>query len=131
MAGSVNKVILVGNLGADPEIRRLNSGDPVVNDQPSFRMQRGIQPTIRLVVSDCKVVSNAVYRAKSGTCVCCGSRLQWSLGGLLGGVMPHSYVRFHTCRAETSSLVCGVSQTASLAAMDVAWTSGLGDTQGV
>ncbi len=31
MAGSVNKVILVGNLGADPEIRRLNSGDAVVN----------------------------------------------------------------------------------------------------
>lgn len=31
MAGSVNKVILVGNLGADPEIRRMNNGDPVVN----------------------------------------------------------------------------------------------------
>lgn len=31
MAGSVNKVILVGNLGKDPEIRRLNSGDPVAN----------------------------------------------------------------------------------------------------
>jgi len=31
MAGSVNKVILVGNLGKDPEIRRLNNGDPVVN----------------------------------------------------------------------------------------------------
>jgi single-strand DNA-binding protein len=31
MAGSVNKVILVGNLGRDPEIRRLNSGDPVCN----------------------------------------------------------------------------------------------------
>jgi len=31
MAGSVNKVILVGNLGADPEIRRMNSGDAVVN----------------------------------------------------------------------------------------------------
>ncbi|MBO6901403.1 MAG: single-stranded DNA-binding protein [Rhizobiaceae bacterium] len=31
MAGSINKVILVGNLGADPEIRRMNSGDPVVN----------------------------------------------------------------------------------------------------
>ena len=31
MAGSVNKVILVGKLGADPEIRRLNSGDPIVN----------------------------------------------------------------------------------------------------
>ena len=31
MAGSVNKAILVGNLGADPEVRRLNSGDPVVN----------------------------------------------------------------------------------------------------
>jgi single-strand DNA-binding protein len=31
MAGSVNKVILVGNLGRDPEVRRLNSGLPVVN----------------------------------------------------------------------------------------------------
>lgn len=31
MSGSVNKVILIGNLGADPEIRRLGSGDPVVN----------------------------------------------------------------------------------------------------
>ncbi|WP_291842890.1 single-stranded DNA-binding protein [Maricaulis sp.] len=31
MAGSVNKVILVGNLGRDPEIRRMNNGDPVVN----------------------------------------------------------------------------------------------------
>ena len=31
MAGSVNKVILVGYLGRDPEIRRMNSGDPVVN----------------------------------------------------------------------------------------------------
>ncbi|WP_193178175.1 single-stranded DNA-binding protein [Oricola nitratireducens] len=31
MAGSVNKVILVGNLGADPEVRRMNSGDAVVN----------------------------------------------------------------------------------------------------
>jgi single-strand DNA-binding protein len=31
MAGSVNKVILVGNLGKDPEVRRLGNGDPVVN----------------------------------------------------------------------------------------------------
>ena len=31
MAGSVNKVILVGNLGKDPDVRRLNSGDQVVN----------------------------------------------------------------------------------------------------
>ena len=31
MAGSVNKVILVGNLGKDPEVRRMQSGDPVVN----------------------------------------------------------------------------------------------------
>jgi single-strand DNA-binding protein len=31
MAGSVNKVILIGNLGKDPETRRLPSGDPVVN----------------------------------------------------------------------------------------------------
>src|SRR6195256_2825198 len=31
MAGSVNKVILIGNHGRDPEVRRLTSGDPVVN----------------------------------------------------------------------------------------------------
>ena len=31
MAGSVNKVILVGNLGADPEIRRSHAGDPIAN----------------------------------------------------------------------------------------------------
>jgi single-strand DNA-binding protein len=31
MAGSVNKVILVGNLGRDPEVRSLQSGDKVVN----------------------------------------------------------------------------------------------------
>lgn len=28
---SVNKVILVGNVGKDPEVRRMTSGDPVVN----------------------------------------------------------------------------------------------------
>ena len=29
MAGSVNKVILIGNLGRDPEVRYLESGVPV------------------------------------------------------------------------------------------------------
>lgn len=31
MAGSVNKVILVGNLGRDPEVRTMQDGNPVVN----------------------------------------------------------------------------------------------------
>ena len=31
MSGSVNKVILIGNLGRDPEQRNLNDGSPVVN----------------------------------------------------------------------------------------------------
>ncbi len=31
MAGSVNKVILIGNLGRDPEVRRMPSGDAIVN----------------------------------------------------------------------------------------------------
>lgn len=30
MAGSVNKVILVGNLGRDPEVRQTQSGSPIV-----------------------------------------------------------------------------------------------------
>jgi single-strand DNA-binding protein len=31
MAGSVNKVILIGNLGRDPEVRRTSAGDPIVS----------------------------------------------------------------------------------------------------
>lgn len=31
MAGSVNKVLLIGNLGKDPEIRRTQDGKPIVN----------------------------------------------------------------------------------------------------
>jgi len=31
MAGSLNKVMLIGNLGRDPEVRTMNSGDKVVN----------------------------------------------------------------------------------------------------
>jgi len=31
MSGSVNKVILIGNLGRDPEVRRTQNGDPIVN----------------------------------------------------------------------------------------------------
>src|SRR6201999_4121757 len=31
MAGSVNKVILVGNLGKDPEVRRMQDGRPIAN----------------------------------------------------------------------------------------------------
>jgi len=31
MAGSVNKAIIIGNLGRDPEVRTLNDGSPVVN----------------------------------------------------------------------------------------------------
>ena len=31
MAGSINKVILIGNLGADPEIRHTQDGKPIAN----------------------------------------------------------------------------------------------------
>lgn len=31
MSGSINKCTLIGNLTADPEVRRLNTGSPVVN----------------------------------------------------------------------------------------------------
>lgn len=31
MTGSVNKVILIGNVGRDPEIRNMQNGDPIAN----------------------------------------------------------------------------------------------------
>jgi len=31
MAGSLNKVMLIGNLGRDPEVRQMQDGKPVVN----------------------------------------------------------------------------------------------------
>lgn len=31
MAGSVNKVILIGNIGRDPEVRHTQNGDPIVS----------------------------------------------------------------------------------------------------
>lgn len=31
MSGSVNKVTLLGNVGKDPEVRRMTNGDPVVS----------------------------------------------------------------------------------------------------
>jgi single-strand DNA-binding protein len=31
MAGSLNKVMLIGNLGADPEVRTFNNGGKVCN----------------------------------------------------------------------------------------------------
>lgn len=37
---SVNKVILIGNLGADPETRKIKNGDPVCN----FRMATSYKP---------------------------------------------------------------------------------------
>ena len=47
MSGSVNKVILIGNLGRDPEVRKMNSGDSVVSFSLALRValrSRGITP---------------------------------------------------------------------------------------
>ncbi len=35
MSGSINKVTLVGNVGADPEVKRTQDGRPVVNSEHS------------------------------------------------------------------------------------------------
>jgi single-strand DNA-binding protein len=41
MAGSVNKVILVGNLGRDPEVRTMQSGGRVCNLASAARRPSG------------------------------------------------------------------------------------------
>ena len=45
MAGSVNKVILVGNLGKDPEVRHTQDGKPIVNLSASPRLKPGATAT--------------------------------------------------------------------------------------
>ena len=44
MAGSVNKVILIGNLGADPEIRRTQDGRPIANLRWPLRIAGATRP---------------------------------------------------------------------------------------
>src|SRR5262245_39056984 len=45
MAGSVNKVILVGNLGADPEVRRTQDGRATANPRLATSETRTHTPT--------------------------------------------------------------------------------------
>ena len=41
MAGSVNKVILIGNLGADPEIKSFQNGGKIANPHRDVRTVEG------------------------------------------------------------------------------------------
>lgn len=75
MAGSVNKVILIGNLGNDPEIRTMQSGDRVANlsiatserwkDKASGQMQERTQ-WHRIVIFNQPLVSIAEQYLKKG-----------------------------------------------------------------
>lgn len=75
MAGSVNKVILIGNLGADPEIRTMQSGDRVANlsvatserwkDKASGQMQERTQ-WHRVVIFNQPLVGIAEQYLKKG-----------------------------------------------------------------
>lgn len=75
MAGSVNKVILVGNLGNDPEIRSMQSGDRVANlsiatserwkDKASGQMQERTQ-WHRVVIFNQPLVGIAEQYLKKG-----------------------------------------------------------------
>jgi len=76
MAGSVNKVILVGNLGRDPEVRSMQSGDKVCNlsvatserwkDRNSGEMQEKTE-WHRVVVFDQKLAEVAEKYLKKGS----------------------------------------------------------------
>ena len=40
MAGSLNKVLLIGNVGRDPEMRYLQSGEPVTYEEAEHKAPR-------------------------------------------------------------------------------------------
>jgi len=66
-----------------------------------FRMQRGVQPTIRLLslivaIGRSRFVGLA-FQVCPGTYARRGSILVWSLKGLSGGVMLRSFVRCDHC----------------------------------
>ena len=39
---TLNKAILIGNLGADPDLRSANSGNVIVNNVIAYSAQRGV-----------------------------------------------------------------------------------------
>jgi single-strand DNA-binding protein len=85
MAGSVNKVILVGNLGRDPEIRSMQSGDKVCNlsvatserwkDRNSGEMQEKTE-WHRVVIFDQKLAEVAEKYLRKGAKVFLEGQLQ-------------------------------------------------------
>ena len=85
MSGSVNKVMLVGNLGRDPEIRSMQSGDKVCNlsvatserwkDRNSGEMQEKTE-WHRVVIFDQKLVDVAEKYLQKGAKVFLEGQLQ-------------------------------------------------------
>lgn len=85
MSGSVNKVILVGNLGRDPEVRSMQSGDKVCNlsvatserwkDRNSGEMQEKTE-WHRVVMFDQKLVEVAEKYLQKGAKVFLEGQLQ-------------------------------------------------------
>lgn len=85
MSGSVNKVILVGNLGRDPEVRSMQSGDKVCNlsvatserwkDRNSGEMQEKTE-WHRVVIFDQKLVDVAERYLQKGAKVFLEGQLQ-------------------------------------------------------
>ncbi len=85
MAGSVNKVILIGNLGRDPEVRSMQSGDRVCNlslatserwrDRDSGEQQERTE-WHRVVIFDQKLVEIAEQYLRKGAKVYVEGQLQ-------------------------------------------------------
>ena len=85
MSGSVNKVILIGNLGRDPEVRSMQSGDKVCNlsvatserwkDRNSGEMQEKTE-WHRVVMFDQKLVEVAEKYLQKGAKVFLEGQLQ-------------------------------------------------------
>ncbi len=116
MAGSVNKVILVGNLGKDPEIRRTQDGRPIANlriatseswrDKNTGERREKTEWHSVVIFNEnlCKVAEQYLRRARRSTSRARCRRANGRTSRARTATRPRS-----CCRASTASSPCSTA----------------------